>query len=623
MPRLPDYKVENFKGLVTRIEDETLQKGSAAKALNWMSFGDHIELRRGQFLMGTEVAGSGRVTGLFKAIKADGTEVLFYTHARKIKYYDDSTEDWVEAGTNTIASDADGEDMAIDSYESIAGNMVYISSPNSSIYKIPVANPGSVVDQNSTSFRGKIKIEDNALYLWDRKDANGGFDSTGLFRGNLDQDELSDFTEVTSESVGTGDGSETNFTDTLNEITGVRTAIYVRVTDGTETFVDDRNGNLVGNLGGTGTVNYATGAIDVTFNTAPSNLQAITADYYYEDATSGGILDFSKSATRVATEAFFLRQDGSGRTQNIGTIAGTKYCFHELKTWSLSLSADDSDATNLIYRNKVGIPYWRAMVETGEGIYYVDERYQNDPKIRLLEPNKISAEIEPRSISDRLNLAGYRFDRSHMWEWGDFIMASCRTADSTINNRILLYNRVWDVFDLVDYRASVLADYNGLLIGGDDGSSNVFELFSGFDDEGVEIPNYYHTEKTDLGIEGTKTVNRFTIAGLIGVDQSFEVDASFDNGEFVNLFTIAGNASYVDSGAGVTIGNAMVGSQEVGGGSDGTSAYPYRREVRITTSKFENIQLRFRALGIGYVSISEYNFKDIRFKGMRLPAQYS
>jgi len=35
--------------------------------------------------------------------------------------------------------------------------------------------------------------------------------------------------------------------------------MYPSVTDGVETFVDDRDGNMVGNLGGTGTINYATG----------------------------------------------------------------------------------------------------------------------------------------------------------------------------------------------------------------------------------------------------------------------------------------------------------------------------------------------------------------------------
>src|SRR5437868_2847818 len=43
--------------------------------------------------------------------------------------------------------------------------------------------------------------------------------------------------------------------------------MYVAIKEaGGETLTDDRNGNLVGNQGSLGTINYATGAYDVTFN---------------------------------------------------------------------------------------------------------------------------------------------------------------------------------------------------------------------------------------------------------------------------------------------------------------------------------------------------------------------
>ena len=44
-------------------------------------------------------------------------------------------------------------------------------------------------------------------------------------------------------------------------------------------FTDDAAGVLTGDQGGTGTVNYTTGAISVTFNTAPTNGQAIQASF--------------------------------------------------------------------------------------------------------------------------------------------------------------------------------------------------------------------------------------------------------------------------------------------------------------------------------------------------------
>ena len=622
MSRVPDYKVESFSGIINRIEQQSLPRGAASDALNWLTFGDRIELRRGQYLMGTENTAAGRVTGLIKAIRHDGVEVLLHSTARKIKYFDDTTEDWIEAGTDIIAEGGEDEDFAFDTYESIAGHMIYGSSPGSSIYKIPVANPGSVVDQESEAHRGKIKIKNNSLYLWDRKDSDGGFDKNSLFRGNLDQDELSDFTETTGESIGTGDGSTTAFTGTLANVTGRKTCMYVRVTDGTETFTDNRSGTLEGNQGGTGTINYATGEVSVTFATAPASAQSITASYYVEDATSGGICDFTKSPTRLATEGFFVPQNGGGFMQNLGTIAGDEYCFHELKTWRLQISDDDTDATNLIYRNRVGIPYWRALQETGDGIYYIDARYSNDPALRILEPNKISSEIEPRKISSRLDLSSFEFDRSNVFEWGDFVLVSMRTKDSSINNRTLVYNKIWNLFDITDLRGAIYQDYNGDLVMGDDGSRNVFRVFDGFDDEDSEILNYYVTEEIDLDVEGVKNTGRIVLDGLIAIDQSYTVKASFDNGAFVDLFTVEGTGDYVDVGSSVTVGTSLVGGKEVGGGTDGVTVHPYRIEKRVNTQRYDRVRLRFEALGIGYVSISSYSLKDNRFKGMRLPQQY-
>ena len=69
---------------------------------------------------------------------------------------------------------------------------------------------------------------------------------------------------------------------------------------GTETFTDNYDGTLTSNAGGTGTINYATGAYDITFNEVTTG--AVTSGYQWENATIKGVADFSKSATRVAGE---------------------------------------------------------------------------------------------------------------------------------------------------------------------------------------------------------------------------------------------------------------------------------------------------------------------------------
>src|SRR5439155_20104972 len=124
----------------------------------------------------------------------------------------------------------------------------------------------------------------------------------------------------------------------------------VSVTDSVETFTDDRNGTMVGSLGGTGTVNYATGAVSVTFNTAPANSQAITCSYYTEDATSDGPLDFDTSSTGAGKAKIFRQHDGGAFMASFPFL-DVEYCFHLLKTWAVTTTLNDTEATNLPYRN--------------------------------------------------------------------------------------------------------------------------------------------------------------------------------------------------------------------------------------------------------------------------------
>jgi hypothetical protein len=152
----------------------------------------------------------------------------------------------------------------------LSGTFIYVSSPNLGVLKLATANPSSYKDQQITDFKGKIRIKSSKTFLWDRKDSNGGKDETGLYRSTIDRDELSDYDIVSAENVGTGDAVNKIFSGTLIGLTGVKTCLYVRITDGVETFVDNRSGVLEGNKGGAGTINYITGAFSVTFKTAPA-----------------------------------------------------------------------------------------------------------------------------------------------------------------------------------------------------------------------------------------------------------------------------------------------------------------------------------------------------------------
>lgn len=623
-----NYEVKNFGiGTITRSEigAESLPKGAAGVGTyNWLSRGDGIELRRGKQLVGINVAGNDRVTGLFTGKRFDGTEVAFYSYLRKVKSIVDGDADWTEISSNLLPTAASAEDICFGDKKSLAGAFCLFSSPNSSIYEVPYANPTSLVDLSSTNHKGKFRIVSNAMYLWDRKDSNGGSDKTGLYRSYIDKDELSDYTQVTAEAIGAS--GATTYTGTLAFKTGQpkRTCMYpvfqATVAAGTETFQDNRDGVLTSNLGGTGTINYATGVYSVTFSDVTTG--AVTADYYWENATSTGIADFSKATPRVAGQGFVLRQDDAGGIQNVPVIAGTIYPMSKYKTYKVSLADDDSTATNKVYRDQVGISYFRNMTETGEGVYYIDDRDINDARFRLLEFAYGTTELIPRDIAPMLDLSPYRFDQGGVYEFGTYIIIIGRQESSDNNDRMFIMDRSMQkltknyAWDILDYRASCCDKFTGKLIAGDSASPNVFYLFNSFSDEAGAIPNAWISGNSNLDFAGYKTANRLYMSGLIATDQSIKVYISVDNGAFVEVFTVEGSGSYVNINDPHIIGASMIGEGTIGGEGDEVTAYSFAVEFPITTiNKGERFKIKFVAQGIGYCKISEYTYKDIRRKG--------
>lgn len=93
---------------------------------------------------------------------------------------------------------------------------------------------------------------------------------------------LEDTHQVVSRKTSTGDGTQQIFAFTATSFPLVPGSVVV--TDNNETFTDDETGILSGDNGGSGTVNYLTGAISVTFFAAPANGQKIYFTYIHYKA---------------------------------------------------------------------------------------------------------------------------------------------------------------------------------------------------------------------------------------------------------------------------------------------------------------------------------------------------
>jgi hypothetical protein len=303
---------------------------------------------------------------------------------------------------------------------------------------------------------------------------------------------------------------------------------------------------------------------------------------------------------------------------NLNTI---EYCFHLLKTWQFTGSLDDTESTNLPYRN-VGISYPRAACQTPDGIIFADLARPTEPKFRKLQvlQGTTNTTIEPQSLSDGLDLSSHAFDYCVAFRWGDYeifcVQDKIATVSNSFNSIMYIRNVLSGAWDKLSYYASCLGEYQGTLIAGDPISNNVFTLFSGFDEDSDVIDNKWTTSDLDLGYAGLKNCRRMVIDGLIHTPQSYKVSLAYDGGPFTEIYTVEGNGSYVDTGVNTYIGGPTIGSKVIGGGG-GITAHPYEVDFPINSDKFMRVRVKVEALGIGYVSINSIAFKDIRDKGRK------
>lgn len=121
--------------------------------------------------------------------------------------------------------------------------------------------------------------------------------------------------------LGAGDGARRTFSTSL---TPTVVPGSVTVSDGFESFTDGGSGGgstgtvstttgtgvLVGDQGGSGSVNYQTGAITVTFNTEPGLDVGIWCSYLFERRPDGGSIGDSVQGSTLPIFAFTVTQIG-------------------------------------------------------------------------------------------------------------------------------------------------------------------------------------------------------------------------------------------------------------------------------------------------------------------------
>ncbi len=764
---IPPYVIGSkdhpWGGLNTATKDNReMERGESYDQLNWITGRDkdNIQLRRGTKLFGNTRRIGTKVTGIGVGTRIDGIQQPFFTSGRKIFYYDRLIDDTAEVSTiNILPVAANGEETSFVFYENLAGSFMYLSSPNSSLYKISVANPESVSDQLTKDYHfGYIRTDRSRMFGVNRHgSSSNSLDTTGLYVSHLDKQLVTDYTAnfmslppaptltphttggsiadgtyyfvvttfgpdgvetihgaessttiagggglgsititfpsvaggtaykiysstvsgvytspalVTSTAIipvvgslntftqtgplltgappstsaqqiiapiATGDGTTVTFSGTLPFVFQPITVFYVTITDGIELFLDDKSGNLVGSAGGTGTINYVTGVYSVTFAVAPVTGRIITASYYEEDSTNGGVADFTVNLTDATNSSgqIFRQDDGGGKAQAVYPYLGVEYCFHVLRSWQLTMGqatipSSVTPATTFDqqpYYEQLGIPHPLAAFPNADGINFLNMSNPSNPVFSILQipPGSTNLTVTPVPLSNKLDLTGFGYDSAVVFRAGDFDILSCEKTTNGITdnyNSVTFVRNIWSgLWNKLDYYINCLALYQGAVLAGDSLSSNVFELFSGFDDDGNIITNFYKNAFTDHDIDGLKKCNFLNVSGLIQNSQKIGVYISTDQGAYTKVYTILGTGPYVNSSSGHTIGSTMAGLGAVGGGSTGGTtviANEFELDIPIHSSLYEYISFMLVAEDVGYVQVDRVEYKDIRFKRRRL-----
>lgn len=601
-------------GIHNLIDPENIPADAAQDALNFVTRDGRGVLIPGRQLLGTAGA-AGSVTGLHRGYKTNGNSIIFAKRGTAIQYWDGSA--WQNCITGLSATD----NYTFANYASLAGAFVFVGGPGG-LWKIVTANPGSPIDvYNSTkNFKGYILIDKGRMHLWNRDR-----DKTGHYGSYIDRQDSTVYTTVTGEAIGSS--GSTNYTGTLafkgggsrRSCFGVSFAASTGA--GTETFTDNYDGTLTSDKGGSGTINYATGAYNITFNAVTTG--SVTSGYQWEDSAVHGVADFTKSATRLAGEGFVFPQDEGGDailSIQIGQD-GSYYSIKSKSAYVLSLDDDDLGATNVVYRKDMGVPYFRASLSTNTGIIFINTVNPTKPEMTILQRNVVNGNVEPVKLFQHFDFGNYVYDACAFGTYDRWILVFCRTSDSAKNNRILLCNITAKTVDVVNYTGGMSVQDGDVLYVGDSASYSVYDTFSGFDDLGSVIDAYFETKNTIPDDSALSKVRRLRFKGKIDPDQSVGIWISPDATGYSKVGTIFGGAGYVNPSASQTIGSRYIGEGQIGG-DDITNAYAYFMELKVKTGKFRSLSIKLVPEGIGYFDFDMIVFWDILKFENRMPKGY-
>lgn len=600
-----------ISGVHNLIDPENIPLDAAQDASNFFTKDGREILIGGRSYLGASGA-VGKITGLHIGYTTLGTSVIYRKAGTVIQYYDGTT--W----QTSISGLAENDDYVFTNYSSLAGACTYVNGP-AAYYHIINTHPASPINvyNSSKNFYGYILIDRGRTLLWNRST-----DKTGLYGSWIDRQDSTVYTTVAGEVLGPAPGP--NYVGTLAfKGGGARRSCFglsvsSTVGAGTETFVDNLDGTLTSNFGGTGTINYSTGAYNITFSAV--TLANAVAGYRWQDPAVKGVADFTKSSPRVASEGFVFPQDVGGDPILNVLVGqdGNYYSMKEKSAYILSLDADDLGATNEVYRKEIGLPFFRAAASSNKGTVFLNTVNPTKPELTILQRNVTGTSIEPKVLFKHFKFENYNYDDACITPYDRWVVLMCRTLGATNNDTMLMCDLTSNKVDIVGYSGRVGVTDGAAFYVGDSITKSTINTFDGFDDLTNSIDAFWTSKDHTFSAENLKKTRRLRFKGFIDPDQSVKVYTNLDEAGFTHVGTIWGGASYVNYNNSQAIGANFVGEAQIGG-DDITNAYGYFMEIKVRTGKYRKISVKLEPTEIGYFDFDTITFWDNLVFEDRLP----
>jgi hypothetical protein len=152
-------------------------------------------------------------------------------------------------------------------------------------------------------------------------------------------------------------------------------------------------------------------------------------------------------------------------------------------------------------------------VGTSVGIVFLNTGNPTRPQLNILKQNPVGDNFLVEPLFSHFKFNDYNYTDVVLETWDKYIIASVR-YDSNENNSLLLCDIKENTVDVATYGGSAFAKNAGYLYMGDPNAMTSYEMFTGFDDMGLNVTNEWISKGDKYDTDALKRTKKYRFRGL-------------------------------------------------------------------------------------------------------------